>query len=95
LFVGKFKRSNIVTVQAQNAYSAMQEEFETFKKRAREKEQMLKRELQNELNTWGCVIGSFASRALSPNSDGPPPQAQWNLRADCPTIVRARGPTHR
>jgi len=49
-FIFKFKRSNIITLETKKSYSEIQAEFEAFKKRAREREQVLKRELQDELN---------------------------------------------
>jgi len=49
-FIYKFNDSNEVTSQTRQSFSEIQQEFEAFKKRAREKEQVLKRELQDELN---------------------------------------------
>ena len=49
-FIFKFNRSNIITVETKKALSEVQAEFEASKKRAREREQVLKRELQDELN---------------------------------------------
>ncbi|MDQ3190166.1 MAG: tRNA (guanine-N1)-methyltransferase [Bacteroidota bacterium] len=50
IFVYKFKRSNLLTQESKNALSELREEFETHRKKALEKEQVLARELQNELN---------------------------------------------
>ncbi len=49
-FIYKFKNSNVLTVEAQKNLAEVQLEFENFKKNAREKEQKLKRELQDEIN---------------------------------------------
>jgi preprotein translocase subunit SecF len=50
IFMFRFKRSNVVTVQVKSALAEIQEEYHSYKKRALEKEQKLARELQNELN---------------------------------------------
>ena len=50
IFLFKFKRSNRITRSAKNSLQEIQNELESFRKRAREKEQLLKREIQNELN---------------------------------------------
>ena len=47
----RFKSANRITVKAKNEYSELDEEFENHKKRARETESKIKRELQTELNT--------------------------------------------
>ena len=49
-FIYQFNRSNAVTVQTRKTLTETQEEFETHRKNAREREQKLKRELQDELN---------------------------------------------
>jgi septal ring factor EnvC (AmiA/AmiB activator) len=49
-FIYQFNRSNVVTVQTKKALTETQEEFEAHRKNAREREQKLKRELQDELN---------------------------------------------
>lgn len=49
-FIFKFNRSNVITTETKKTLSEIQAEFEAFKKRAREREQVLKRELQDELN---------------------------------------------
>jgi preprotein translocase subunit SecF len=54
IFVFRFKRSNVITVQARAMLSEIQEEYNSYKKRALEKEQKLARELQNELNKRMC-----------------------------------------
>ena len=50
LFIGKFQRSNIITVDAKKAKSEIDEEFENFRQRSIEREQKLRRELQDEIN---------------------------------------------
>lgn len=47
----RFKSANRITVKAKNKYSELNEEFENHKKRARETESKIKRELQTEINT--------------------------------------------
>lgn len=49
-FIFKFKRAHVVTSEAQTSLRENQIEFEEYRKKAREKEQKLKRELQDELN---------------------------------------------
>ncbi len=49
-FIYKFNNSNSVTVETLLTLEETKEEYESFKKRAREREQVLKRELQDELN---------------------------------------------
>jgi len=50
LFIGKFKRSNIVTVDAKKGKDEIEEEFESYRQRSIEREQKLRRELQDEIN---------------------------------------------
>lgn len=50
LFIGKFQRSNVVTVDAKKAKSEIDEEFENYRQRSIEREQKLRRELQDEIN---------------------------------------------
>ena len=50
LFVIKFKRSNVVTVDAKKGKSEIEEEFESYRQRSIEREQKLRRELQDEIN---------------------------------------------
>ncbi len=50
LFIGKFKRSNIVTVDAKKDKAEIEEEFESYRQRSIEREQKLRRELQDEIN---------------------------------------------
>lgn len=50
VFIYKFKRANLVTSEAKTRLGEIQEEFETYRKNSREKEQKLKRELQDEIN---------------------------------------------
>ena len=49
-FLLKFKNSNILTVQAKEALERSEEEFDRFRKFARDREQLLSRELQDEVN---------------------------------------------
>lgn len=49
-FMYRFKRSNRITLDSIKTISEIQNEFDSYKKRALEKEQKLARELQNELN---------------------------------------------
>jgi len=49
-FIFKFRRSDVITTETKKLLSEVQTEFEAFKKRSREREQVLKRELQDELN---------------------------------------------
>ena len=50
LFISKFKMSNTITVQAKNSKAEIDEEFENYRQRSIEREQKLRRELQDELN---------------------------------------------
>tara|TARA_R110002073_G_scaffold40547_1_gene114804 strand:+ start:11659 stop:12282 length:624 start_codon:yes stop_codon:yes gene_type:complete len=50
LFIGRFKQSNTVTVEAKKTKSEIEEEFENYRQRSIEREQKLRRELQDELN---------------------------------------------
>ncbi len=47
----RFKSANRITIKSKSEYSALSEEFENHKKRARENESKIKRELQTEINT--------------------------------------------
>lgn len=49
-FIAKFKRSNVITIEAKQAKSEIEEEYEAHRQRALEREQKLRRELQDELN---------------------------------------------
>ncbi|MGI8893640.1 MAG: tRNA (guanine-N1)-methyltransferase [Bacteroidia bacterium] len=49
-FIYKYKNSNRVTLETRHTLDETREEYELHKKRAMEKEQKLKRELQDELN---------------------------------------------
>lgn len=49
-FIAKFKRSNAITIEARQAKSEIEEEYEAHRQRALEREQKLRRELQDELN---------------------------------------------
>ncbi|WP_242205087.1 tRNA (guanine-N1)-methyltransferase [Aestuariivivens insulae] len=50
LFIYKFKNSNTVTRQAKLALSEIEEEFEEHRKTALEREQKVRRQLQDEIN---------------------------------------------
>ena len=49
-FISKFKQSNSVTTQAKLDLKELDEEFETHRKKALEREQKVRRQLQDELN---------------------------------------------
>jgi len=49
-FVYKFKNSNTITKDAKRAREEMEEEFEEHRKTALEREQKVRRQLQDELN---------------------------------------------
>ncbi|SNR14850.1 hypothetical protein [Tenacibaculum jejuense] len=49
-FISKFKSSNILTKKAKNDLSEIELELETFRKKSLEKEQKLRRQLQDEIN---------------------------------------------
>ncbi len=49
-FIYQYKNSRIVTKQAQKDLNETEEEFETFKRVSIEREQKVRRELQDELN---------------------------------------------
>ncbi|MDX1277774.1 tRNA (guanine-N1)-methyltransferase [Oceanihabitans sediminis] len=50
LFIFKFKSSNAITKNANKALADIEEEFEEHRKRALEREQKVRRQLQDELN---------------------------------------------
>lgn len=49
-FILKFKNSNTITVQARQSLAEVEEEFEEHRKRALEREQKVRRQLQDEIN---------------------------------------------
>ena len=49
-FIFKYRSSNAITVQAQDSLTDTEKEFEAYKARALEREQKVRRELQDELN---------------------------------------------
>lgn len=49
-FMLKFKNSNVLTVNAKESLARTEEEFDRFRKFARDREQTISRELQNEMN---------------------------------------------
>jgi len=49
-FIFRFKSSNTITVQSKNLLNDTEKEFEAYKAKALEREQKVRRELQNELN---------------------------------------------
>jgi len=50
LFIFKFKNSNTITKQANLLLVETEEEFDTFRARSLEREQKVRRELQDEIN---------------------------------------------
>ena len=50
IFMFRFRRSNVITVRAKENLSNLQEEFDDHRKRSLDREQKLRRELQDELN---------------------------------------------
>jgi len=50
VFISKFKQSNNITVQAKQDFKELDEEFEAHRKKALEREQKVRRQLQDELN---------------------------------------------
>ena len=50
MFIYKYRNSNKVTVETRQTLEETREEFEAHKKRSMEKEQVLRRELQDEIN---------------------------------------------
>lgn len=58
LFVYKFNNSNVVTKEAKRALSEMEEEFEEHRKTALEREQKVRRQLQDEINKQKTTKGS-------------------------------------
>lgn len=49
-FIYKFRNSNVVTTQAKSDLQELEEEFATHKKKSLEREQKLRRQLQDEIN---------------------------------------------
>ena len=49
-FIGKFKRSNAITVTSNKDKAEIEEEYNDYRTRSIEREQKLRRELQDELN---------------------------------------------
>jgi hypothetical protein len=49
-FIYKFNSSNVLTTEAKKSFQELQQEFDAHKKTAREREQKLARQLQDELN---------------------------------------------
>ncbi|GAA4302692.1 tRNA (guanine-N1)-methyltransferase [Aestuariibaculum suncheonense] len=50
LFIYKFKNSNVITIEARKALSEIEGEFEEHRKVALEREQKVRRQLQDEIN---------------------------------------------
>ena len=50
IFIGRFKKSNAITIQARNDKAEIEEEYESHRQRSLEREQKLRRELQDEIN---------------------------------------------
>ena len=49
-FISKFKRSNAITIEANKNKAEIEKEYDEHKQRSIEREQLLRRELQDELN---------------------------------------------
>ncbi|PCI12030.1 MAG: tRNA (guanine-N1)-methyltransferase [Flavobacteriaceae bacterium] len=49
-FVFKFNSSNAITKEANNKFNELEEEYETHKQRSLEREQQIRRKLQDEIN---------------------------------------------
>lgn len=49
-FISKFKRSNAITIEAKKNKAEIEKEYDEHKQRSLEREQLLRRELQDELN---------------------------------------------
>ena len=49
-FISKFKRSNAITIEANKNKAEIEKEYDEHKQRSLEREQLLRRELQDELN---------------------------------------------
>ena len=49
-FIFKFSRSNVLTKEAQNSLIDVEQDFETHRKKSLEREQKLRRQLQDEIN---------------------------------------------
>ena len=49
-FIYKFKNSNVLTNEAKASLVDVEQEFEQFRKKTLEKEQKLRRQLQDEIN---------------------------------------------
>ena len=49
-FISKFKRSNAITIEANKNKTDIEKEYDEHKQRSLEREQLLRRELQDELN---------------------------------------------
>lgn len=49
-FIYKFQNSNVVTTQAKSELADLEEEFASHKKKSLEREQKLRRQLQDEIN---------------------------------------------
>jgi hypothetical protein len=49
-FIFKFSKSNILTKEAQNNLLDIEQEFEEYRKKSIEREQKLRRQLQDEIN---------------------------------------------
>lgn len=50
IFLIRFNHSNAVTVRTRDSLATLQEEFDQYRKRSLEREQKLRRELQDEIN---------------------------------------------
>jgi hypothetical protein len=50
LFIVKFKNSNIITKQTKLKLSEIEQEFDTYRQKKLEEQQLLRRKLQDEIN---------------------------------------------
>ena len=60
-FIYKFRNSNIVTTQAKSDLQELEEEFAVHKKKSLEREQKLRRQLQDEINKQRGVLNTYSS----------------------------------
>jgi len=62
LFITRFKRSNAITAEAKSDKAEIENEYEEHKRRALEREQKIRRELQDELNKQKYAKQAAAKR---------------------------------
>ena len=61
-FIIKFKRSNVITVQVKKDKVEIEDEYDEYRRKAIEREQKLRRELQDELNKQKYTESSSQKR---------------------------------